>query len=190
MRMTKPANSEYFCGVLYKKHHKHLWKFLWLNSSRSHAYKEQSQRLYSANSDRIISLPMSHQKSIFMLTKKQVPRIRRNFSFCCVCLTACCSLSSLKHTSSHDKKHTYSNFQWTAHSCCVLLQLALTATTQAAADLVARRCTILNCQSPSYSNDLFTHQNVLDAPVFFEKSTSGISDRLNCSSALKNLLDL
>lgn len=48
-----------------------------------------SQRSHSANLGRILFLSMSHQKSIFMLIKKQVPRVQRNlsFNFCCVCLS-------------------------------------------------------------------------------------------------------
>lgn len=48
-----------------------------------------SPRWHSANLGRILFLSMSHQKSIFMLIKKQVPRVQRNlsFDFCCVSLS-------------------------------------------------------------------------------------------------------
>lgn len=48
-----------------------------------------SQRSHSVNSGRILFLSMSHHKSIFMLIKKQVPRVQRNlsFDFCCVSLS-------------------------------------------------------------------------------------------------------
>lgn len=49
---------------------------------------------------------------------------------------------------------------------------------------------ILHCQAPSYSDacdDLVAQQNVLNAPVFFEKPTLGISDHPNRPQALRNL---
>lgn len=128
-----------------------------------------SQRSHSASSGRILFLSLSHQKSIFMLIKKQVPRVQRNlsFDFCCVSQPPL-SWGTLSHVPIS---------LWQSPSSSPLLSPSCSWwNTQPAADLWDPYLKPPSLKLFQCLQDLFTQQNALHPPVLFKNSSLSIAD--------------